>query len=62
MEYDIFLIEKSLVIWGFDIDNLEIEKIRHVPMHQFRISTKDKPLLYIDNLFPKSNSVHLFGV
>lgn len=50
MEYDVSLIERSLKIWDFDISNLEIEKIQHVPMHEWRISTNEKPLLYIDNL------------
>ena len=50
MEYNESLIEHSLKIWGFNIDSLEIKKIQHIPMHEWRISTKDKPLLYIDNL------------
>lgn len=49
-EYDKELKLKSLSIWGFDIKNLDIEKIVHVPMHQYRIATKEEPMLYVDNL------------
>lgn len=50
MEYNESFIEHSLKIWGFDISNLEINKIQYIPMHEWRISTQNKPLLYIDNL------------
>ena len=50
MGYSESMIERSLKIWGFDYDNIEISKIRHVPMHDWKISTNNKPLLYIDNL------------
>lgn len=50
MEYNKELIEYSLKIWGFDINTIELEKVRHIPMHQYKISTQHKPLLYIDNL------------
>lgn len=50
MEFDKELIERSLKIWNFDIDNIQIDAIQHVPMHEWRISTKDKPLLYVENL------------
>lgn len=50
MEYNISLIEQSLKIWGFDISKIEIDKVKHVPMHQYKISTQNKTLLYIDNL------------
>ena len=50
MELDKNLIEKSLKIWNFDVEQIDIEKIQHVPMHEWRISTKDKPLLYVENL------------
>lgn len=50
MQYSIDLIERSLKIWGFDIDEIEIEKIKHIAMHQYQISNQDKTLLYIDNL------------
>ncbi len=50
MEFDKNLIEKSLKIWNFDVEQIDIEKIQHVPMHEWKISTKDKPLLYVENL------------
>lgn len=50
MEFDKELIERSLKIWGFDTNHISIEAIQHVPMHEWRISTEDKPLLYIENL------------
>ena len=50
MEYNTSLIERSLKIYGFDVSDLEIERIQHVPMHEWKISTNQKPLLYIDNL------------
>ena len=50
MEYNKELIEHSLKIWGFDINKIELEKVRHTPMHQYKISNQQKTLLYIDNL------------
>ena len=50
MEYNKELIEHSLKIWGFDINKIELEKVRHIPMHQYKISNQQKTLLYIDNL------------
>lgn len=50
MEFNIDLIKRSLMIFGFDLSELGIYKIRHVPMHEWRISTFNKPLLYIENL------------
>lgn len=50
MEFDNDLIERSLRIWGFDMDEIDISNIQHVPMHEWRISTNDKSLLYIENL------------
>lgn len=50
MEYDSSLIEQFLKTYGFNTNKIEIEKIKHVPMHQYKISTEDKTLLYIDNL------------
>ncbi len=50
MEFDKNLIEKSLNIWNFDVEQIDIEKIQHVPMHEWRISTEAKPLLYVENL------------
>ena len=50
MEFDKNLIERSLKIWIFDVEQMDIEKIQHVPMHEWRIATKDKPFLYVENL------------
>lgn len=50
MEFDKELVERSLKAWNFDIEHLSIEAIQHVPMHEWRISTQDKPLLYVENL------------
>lgn len=41
---------RSLKIFGFEVENLELDRIRHVPMHQYRIATKEKPMLYVENL------------
>lgn len=50
MEFNKELIERSLKIWDFDIEHISTEAIQHVPMHEWRIATKDKPLLYVENL------------
>lgn len=50
MEYDNMMINHTLKVYGFNLDNLDINKIQHVPMHEYRVSTLDKPLLYIENL------------
>lgn len=47
-EYDEELKLRSLITWEFNIDNLNINNIIHVPMHQYRITNKN--MLYIDNL------------
>ena len=41
---------RSLKIFGFEVEKLELDKIRHVPMHQYRIATKENPMLYVENL------------
>lgn len=41
---------KSLKILNFDVEKLELDKIRHVPMHQYRVATKENPMLYVENL------------
>lgn len=50
VEYNDKIKFNLLKIWNFDIDNLDIDKIEHVPMHQFRISSCDKPMLFVENL------------
>lgn len=50
MKFDKELLERSLKIWNFDIDQLLIDAIQHVPMHEWKLATKDKPLLYVENL------------
>ena len=49
-EYNDELIKKSLELWEFDIQNIPLELIQHVPMHGFKVATSSKPLLYVDNL------------
>jgi len=49
-EYDNELKLRSLDAWGFDVQSLDINKIMHVPMHQYRVANDKYPLLYIDNL------------
>lgn len=49
-EYDIETISRILKIEEFELDELNLNKIKHVPMHQYRISSLEKPLLLIENL------------
>lgn len=49
-EYDDELKQRTLSSWGFDVESLEIDKIQHVPMHQYRVSSQKYPMLYVDNL------------
>lgn len=35
---------------GLDMSKIDIHKVSHIPMHEWRISMNDKPLLYIENL------------
>lgn len=49
-EYDIETILRILKIEEFEADNLNLTKIKHVPMHQYRTSSLEKPLLLIENL------------
>ena len=44
------VIERSLNIFGFALENIDIKKIQHVPMHEWRVSSIKKPQLYIENL------------
>lgn len=49
-EYDDDLKVKILETWNFDIEKIDVDKVAHVPMHQFRISTLTKPMLFVENL------------
>lgn len=49
-EYDIETILRILKIEEFELDDLNLNQIKHVPMHQYRISSLEKPLLLIENL------------
>lgn len=43
-------LERRLEIWGFDLNSVDIDKIEYVPMNEFRVSSKEKTLLFVDNL------------
>ena len=49
-EYDIETILRILKIEEFELDKLNLNQVKHVPMHQYRISSLEKPLLLIENL------------
>jgi len=49
-EYDVDTILRILKIEEFELDKLNLNQIKHVPMHQYRISSSEKPLLLIENL------------
>ena len=49
-EYDIETISRILKLEEFDLDELNLNQIKHVPMHQYRTSSLEKPLLLIENL------------
>ena len=49
-EYDIETILRILKIEEFELEELNLNQIKHVPMHQYRISSTEKPLLLIENL------------
>lgn len=50
INYDKATITKILEINNFDCNNINIDKIKHVPMHDFKISDDPQPLLLIENL------------
>lgn len=50
MEYDKELILRMLNIWNFDLSGVDVDRIIHVPMHQYRVTTKDKTMLFVENL------------
>ena len=49
-EYDSNTIERLLKIEEFDLNEIELNKIKHVPMHQYRVSTQENPYLLVENL------------
>lgn len=49
-EYDIETISRILKIEEFDLEKLNLNEVKHVPMHQYRTTSKEKPLLLIENL------------
>ena len=49
-EYDIETISRILKLEEFELDKLNLDQIKHVPMHQYRISSSEKTLLLIENL------------
>ena len=49
MKFDSKYIAHALSVYGFR-DGLPLDSIEYVPMHQFRVATKEKLLLYVDNL------------
>lgn len=49
-EYDKELILRMLKMEEFKLDELDLNQIQHVPMHQYRTSSSEKPLLLIENL------------
>jgi len=49
-EYDVEIISRILKLEEFELDNFDLNQIKHVPMHQYRISSSEKPLLLIENL------------
>lgn len=50
IKYDNELKIKSLNTWGVNTEDLDIDRISHVPMHEYRVATEEQPMLYIDNL------------
>lgn len=49
-EYNIETISQILELEEFELDKLNLNQINHVPMHQYKISSSEKPLLLIENL------------
>ena len=50
IKYDLDIISRILKTEEFDLDKLDLNQIKHVPMHQYRVASDDQPLLLIDNL------------
>lgn len=49
-EYDKETISRILKLEDFELDKFNLNEIQHVPMHQYRTSSIEKPLLLIENL------------
>lgn len=49
-EYNEETILRILKMEDFKLDELSLKQITHVPMHQYRIASSDKPFLLIENL------------
>ena len=49
-EYDKEQIARILTLEEFEFNEFNLNQIMHVPMHQYRISSNDKPFLLIENL------------
>lgn len=50
LEYDDNMILRILKIENFKLEDVNLNKIQHVPMHDYRLSSKEKSLLLIENL------------
>ena len=49
-EYDIEAISRILKIEEFDLNETDLNQIIHVPMHQYRVTNDENPLLLVENL------------
>lgn len=43
-------IKRHLEIWDFNLDNIDINLVEYVDMGEYKVATKEKPLLLVDNL------------
>lgn len=43
-------IKRHLEIWDFNLDNIDINLVEYVDMGEYKVATKGKPLLLVDNL------------
>lgn len=50
VEYSNEIIERILKIEEFNLEEINLNKIKLVPMHEYKISSKEKPLLLVQNL------------
>lgn len=49
-EYDKETISRILELEDFEVDKINLDEISHVPMHQYRVASREKPLLLVENL------------